>query len=127
MGTLEDGIRNAEAKIPKVKAAIEAAEAGIKQTRADVKQHTSDRAAAEESSSKATAIREKEAAAFATFKSDSETNIAAINKAVAALAKGSGGSFLQTNMARSLQRFVVEKAELADVDRDTVMAFLQGG
>merc|ERR1719478_2003291 len=127
VGTLEESIAASEAKVPKVQAAIEAAEAGVKQLKADLKQHKADRASAEESSEKATAIREKEAAAYATFKSDSETNIAAIQKAIGALEGGAAGSFLQTGVAQALRRYVVDKAEIADVDRDVVMAFLQGG
>merc|ERR1719473_2525702 len=126
VGTLEESIAASEAKVPKVAAAIEAAEAGVKQLKADLKQHKADRASAEESSEKATAIREKEAAAYATFKSESETNIAAIKKAIGALG-GAAGSFLQTRVAQTLRRFVVDKAELADVDRDAIMSFLQGG
>merc|ERR1719199_663483 len=127
VGTLEESIASSEAKVPKVQATIEAAEAGVKQLKADLKQHQADRASAEESSEKATAIREKEAAAYAAFKSDSDANIAAIKKAVAALEGGAAGSFLQTGGAQTLRRFVVDKAQLADVDRDAVMAFLQGG
>merc|ERR1719199_113445 len=127
VGTLEESIASSEAKVPKVQATIEAAEAGVKQLKADLKQHQADRASAEESSEKATAIREKEAAAYAAFKSDSDANIAAIKKAVAALEGGAAGSFLQTGGAQTLCRFVVDKAELADIDRDAVMAFLQAG
>merc|ERR1719473_176410 len=107
VGTLEESIASSEAKVPKVAAAIEAAEAGVKQLKAELKQHQADRASAEDSSAKATAIREREAAAFATFKSDSETNIAAIKKAIGALG---GSSFLQTGVAQTLQRIVVDKA-----------------
>merc|ERR1740139_805637 len=125
--TLEESISSSTAKVPKVQSTIEAAEASVKQIKADLKQHQTDRDAAKASSEKATGLREKEAATYATFKSDSDTNIAAMKKAVAALEKGAGGSFLQTTAAQSLRRFVVDKANLADIDRDTVMAFLQGG
>merc|ERR1740139_506463 len=125
--TLADSISSSTVKVPKVQSTIEAAEASVKQIKADLKQHQVDRDAAKASSEKATGLREKEAATYATFKSDSDTNIAAMKKAVAALEKGAGGSFLQTTAAQSLRRFVVDKANLADIDRDTVMAFLQGG
>merc|ERR1740139_1367883 len=125
--TLEESISSSTAKVPKVQSTIEEAEASVKQIKVDLKQHQTDRDAAKASSEKATGLREKEAAAYATFKSDSDTNIAAMKKAVAALEKGAGGSFLQTTAAQSLRRFVVDKANIADIDRDTVMAFLQGG
>jgi hypothetical protein len=53
----------------------------------------------------ATAIREKEAAEFATLSSELKTNIAAIGKAVAALQKGAGGAFLQTASASTLKNW----------------------
>merc|ERR1719230_1142372 len=107
VGSLEASISASETKIPRVQASIEAAEASVKQLKADLKQHQADRASATASSAKATALRETEASAFAKFKSDSETNIAAIKKAVAALEAGaSGGSFLQTGVAQKLKQFV---------------------
>jgi len=125
--TLEETISANTGKVPKVQAAIEGAEAKVKQIKAELAQAQTDRDAAKASSEKATALREKEAAAFAKFKSDSETNIAAIQKAVAALEKGASGSFLQAGVRSSLRKYVIDKAELADIDRDMVMAFLQGG
>merc|ERR1719230_1935103 len=71
VGSLEESIASSTAKVPKVQAAIEAAEASVVQLKADLKQHQVDRDSAKASSEKATAIREKEAAAFATFKSES--------------------------------------------------------
>jgi len=125
--TLEETISANTGKVPKVQAAIEGAEAKVKQIKAELEQHQAARKATKASSEKATALREKEAAAFAKFKSDSETNIAAIQKAVAALEKGASGSFLQAGVRSSLRKYVIDKAELADIDRDMVMAFLQGG
>ena len=50
----------------------------------------------------ATALREKEAAAYASFKAEYDTNIAAIAKATDALSKGVAGSFLQSPAAQIL-------------------------
>ena len=50
--------------------------------------------------SDATALREKEAGAFAAQKADYDANIIAINAAVAALEKGMARGFLQTSAAQ---------------------------
>merc|ERR1740139_1879836 len=75
----------------------------------------------------ATALREKEAAEYAKYKAESDTNIAAIAKAVAALEKGMAGSFLQTPSAAVLRR-LAGKQSLPEADQQTLLAFLsQGG
>ena len=78
----------------------------------------------------ATAIREKEAAAFAKESGDLKTNITAVGKAVAALekgVKGQSGGFLQTEAASILKNLVVTDQKLVDVDREDLTAFLSGG
>merc|ERR1719498_798582 len=75
----------------------------------------------------ATAIREKEAAAFAKESGDLKTNIAAVGKAVAALEKGQAGAFLQTDSAAVLTRLVENDEKMVDVDREDLTAFLSGG
>merc|ERR1711920_1138499 len=89
----------------------------------DLKQSQADRTAAKDAIAQATAIREKEAAVFAKYKSDHDTNIAAILKAVDALEKGVAGSFLQSPAASVLRR-VVMKSDLPEIDQETVTAFL---
>merc|ERR1712113_965499 len=69
-------------------------------------------------------IREKEAAAFAKFQEDSETNLGALAKAIPAIENGMKGSFLQTNAAMVLRRFAMEKAELQDETRQELLEFL---
>merc|ERR1719230_1522372 len=102
-GDLQASIDAAETKIPQVSSDIKESEEQLAQAKDDLKQAQTDRASAETAMAEATAIREKEAATFATFKSESETNIAAITKAVAALEKGAAGSFLQSAAAASLK------------------------
>merc|ERR1712203_1267415 len=74
----------------------------------------------------APAIRKKEAAAFAKFPEDSDTNLGALAKAIPAIETGMRGSFLQTNAALVLRRFTMEKAELQDETRQELLAFLSG-
>ena len=75
------------------------------QLKEDLKKAQTDRAAAKTAIAEAIAIREKEAAEFATLSSELKTNIAAIGKAVAALQKGAGGAFLQTAAASTLKNW----------------------
>ena len=115
-GELEASISAAEDKLASLPEEIKAALGKLEQLKADVKQHQTDKHAAKDAMAEATAIREKEAAAFAAVKTDSETNIAAVKKAIDALG---GSSFLQTGVAQTLRRIVVDKADLVErcVDR----------
>merc|ERR1740129_1885886 len=88
-----------------------------------MKQAQADRTAAKEAIAQATAMREKEAAVYAKYKSEHETDIAAIAKAVDALEKGVAGSFLQTPTASILRQAVI-KSDLPESDQETVTAFL---
>merc|ERR1719456_923753 len=75
----------------------------------------------------ATAIRTKEAEAFAALKAEADANIAATNKATAAVEKGMAGSFLQTSDAQLLKNMVLGKNNLADYDREELTSFLSSG
>merc|ERR1712222_140746 len=86
-----------------------------------------DREAAKAAMSEATALREKETAAFATEKAELETNTAAMGKAVGALEKGAGGAFLQTNTAQLVLAAVKNSKDMLDEDRDAMTSFLSGG
>merc|ERR1719446_854864 len=71
----------------------------------------------------ATALREKEAGAYAAATADLKTNIGAIAKATTAIEKGAG-EFLQTEAASVLKKIVLAKEDMQDVDRQDVLAFL---
>jgi len=98
----------------------------MEQLEADLKEHETSRAEAKEAMAAATALREKEAAAFAKFSEDSKTNLAALAKAIPAIESGMAGAFLQTTEANNLKRFTMEKAEIPDETRQEVLAFLSG-
>merc|ERR1712045_869630 len=73
----------------------------------------------------ATAIREKEAAAYAAEKAAADKDISAIAKAVAALEKGMAGAFLQTDAAQILKSIASSKRDtLMEDDRQELLAFL---
>ena len=123
---LAASIGAADTKIPQVEAALKEGEATKLQLEADVKAHQADRAAAKEAIAKATALREKEAAAYAKESGDEKTNIDAMDKAIKAISAGMGGSFLQTTTATAVRRIIID-ADMSSADRDQVMAFLANG
>jgi len=116
-------IADAEAKGPELTAAIDEATGKLSQLKDDIKAHQADRAAAKTAMAEATAVREKEAAAFATATGDLKTNLAGLGKAIAAIEKGAGG-FLQTSAASLLKKIVMNKGDMLDADRQDVLSFL---
>merc|ERR1719171_1548782 len=125
-GALEKSIADAEAKIQQLESSIGSGAAEKKQLQADVAEATENRKEAKEAIASATAIREKEAAAYSKFKSDSDTNLAALSKAIPAIEKGMAGSFLQTRDASVLRQLSVS-AEMNSADRDLLASFLEQG
>ena len=121
---LSASIQAAEAKVPSVTASIEAATQKLALTKADLKQAQIDRTSAKKAMEEGTAIREREAAAYASEKAEHDTNIAAVNKAVTAVEKGMGG-FLQTQAAQVLC-VALAKQDMVDGDRQELAAFLSG-
>jgi chromosome segregation ATPase len=113
------------AKIPEVQSAIDENTAQKTQLEEDLVKHKADRASAKAAMAEATAMREKEAATFAAYKAEADSNIAAIKKAVAALEKGMAGSFLQSSFATSLKSLVQARDTMVDSDKEQVMAFLE--
>jgi len=123
---LSAAVSAADAKGPAVTSEIEAAEGQLTQAKADLKQAQVDRSAAQEAIATATALREKEAASYASTKAEYDTNIAAIKKAVVSLEKGMGGSFLQTTAAQALRNIVENKQDMVEADQQELLSFLSG-
>jgi len=124
-GDLSASISAAESSISEFGSKIKESEEQKAQLEDELKQAQSDRAAAKATIAEATALREKEAAAFAAEKEESDANIEAITKAVAALEKGMGGSFLQTNAAKLLKKLALSRHDtLIDEDQDELLSFL---
>merc|ERR1719367_1404579 len=125
-GDLEASIKAGKAKIISLNELLKTGKAEMEQLEADLKEHEASRAEAKEAMAAATALRGKEAAAFAKFSEDSTTNLAALAKAIPAIEGGMAGAFLQTADANNLKRFTMEKAEIPDETRQEVLAFLSG-
>jgi len=117
---LATSIADAGDKVPQLEAAIKSAEAKKTQLDEDLVQHQADRAAAKAAMAEATALRTKEAAAFAKESSEDSANIAATAKAIAAIEKGMGSAFLQTASANILLSIAQKRNE------QDVVSFLSG-
>jgi len=124
--TLGKGIADAQTRAPQLTASIEAGNGQMAQLKEDLKNHQNDRAAAKTAMAEATALREKENAAFNTVESETSTNIAGIEKAIAAIEKGAGGAFLQTTAAATVKQLAMNSQKMMDADRQDVLSFLSG-
>jgi len=122
---LGGAITAAENKIPQLEAAIGSDLAMKTQLEADLVAHKADRAAAKEAIAKATALREKEASAFAKESGDLKTNVDALAKAIPAIEKGMGSAFLQTASAAAVRDLSVSM-DMTNVDRQMLASFLSG-
>jgi chromosome segregation ATPase len=126
-GDLSLSIGSADNKIPQVGADIKESEAKKKQLQEDLKQHQMDRAAAKEAMAEATAIREKEQAAFSKEQAELSSNVNMLGQAAKAISSGMAGGFLQTNAAQVLKKLVLTESNLMEADRQDIMAFISGG
>merc|ERR1719409_541804 len=125
-GTLGKSISDAETKIPQVESSIKEGAALKKQLEVELKDAQVGRVEAKDAIAKATSIRDKEASTYAQVKSDAESNIGALDKAIPAIEKGMGGAFLQTNSAAVLRQLSVS-ANMNSADREILASFLSEG
>jgi peptidoglycan hydrolase CwlO-like protein len=119
-GDLSTSISDAETKIPELESSIKEAEAKKTQLKEDLQQHQTDRAAAKSAMAEATALREKEAAAYAKVSSEDSANIAACKQAYTAIEKGMGAAFLQSPAASRVLRLAEKRQE------EDLVSFLSG-
>jgi chromosome segregation ATPase len=124
--TLGKSIADAQARAPELTSAIEASNGQMAQLKEDLKNHQNDRAAAKTAMAEATALREKENAAFLAVEAETSTDIAALKKAIAAIEEGAGGAFLQTTAAASVKQLAMNSQKMMDADRQDVLSFLSG-
>jgi len=125
-GDLKKKASDATAAIEELSAKLKSEEAEKVQIGQDLITHKSDREGAKADIEEATMLREKEAAAYAAEKADSETNIAQMATAIPALEKGMGGAALvQMPGASRLAKIVESRPNVDEQDRRNVMAFLQ--
>jgi len=126
-GELSEAIVAAQDKIEALTGSIKADTEKKAQTSANLEKHQGSRDEAKDTMMKATAMRTKEAAAFATMKAEADANIAALSKAASAVESGMAG-FLQTSGATAVRTIMdnFDSIKLSDPDRQDLMAFLSG-
>merc|ERR1719498_2364646 len=124
--TLAQSISDAETKIPQVESSIKEGAATKKQLEAELKEAQVNRVEAKDAITKATALRAKEAKAYAKTKSDADANIGALDKAIPAIEKGMSSAFLQTTAASVLRQLSIN-ADMVPNDREALAAFLSEG
>merc|ERR1719428_1226818 len=125
-GDLKKKAADAAASIEELTAKLKSEEAEKVQLGQDLIGHKKDRESAGSDIEEATMLREKEAGEFAAEKADSETNIAAMAKAIPALEKGMGGAALLQMPGGDRLKKIVDSYPNMDVeDRRNVVAFLQ--
>jgi len=118
-------IADADKKIPLLEADIKAAIALKAQLELEVKAHQKDREEAKAAIKVALDIKTK-CVTEAEVKINEEltANIEALKKAIAALEKGTYGSFLQTSAASTLRKLSISMDDLSEVDRNMIASFL---
>jgi len=124
--SLKKAIADSTAEAEELTAKLKSEEAEKAQIAQDLIAHKADREGAKSDIEEATVLREKEAAAFAAEKADSETNIAAMAKAIPALEKGMGGAaLLQMPNGNRLKKLVESYPNVDSSDRREAIAFLE--
>mmetsp|Transcript_44643 Transcript_44643/g.95260 ORF Transcript_44643/g.95260 Transcript_44643/m.95260 type:complete len:700 (-) Transcript_44643:40-2139(-) len=118
---LKDSISQGKETIELLGSKIEAATNGKAQAEAELAQAKEDRAEAQKTLADAEATREKEAAEFAAESGEMKANIEAMGKAIPAIEKGMGGSFLQV-----VQNLAANSVDISAEDKSQLEEFLQG-
>jgi len=119
-------IADAGAAIEQLGAKLKAEEAEKVQVAQELVDHKADREGAKDDLSEANTLREKEAAAFAAERADSETNLAMMGKAIPALEAGMGGAaFVQLPGTDRLHKLVQNYPNVDSNDRRQALAFLE--
>jgi len=123
---LDKSIADANTAIPELESSIEASVGKKSQIEKDLDTHKADRASAKTAMAEATAVRNKDEAAFKKEHSEGQAETATMTKAIASLEGGLGGAFLQTNVASSLRKLVMLQDDMEDTDKQSVLSFLGG-
>jgi chromosome segregation ATPase len=130
-GALDKKAKEAAAVIKKTQAEVESLTGQKKQLAEELKKHKKDRKDAEKNLADATKKRAEEKAKFDEATKDVRKTLEDIDRAIAALEKGMGKSFLQTGAAAYLKNVIENNASTIDTldiqDQQTLMAFLQSG
>merc|ERR1719253_2044097 len=100
---LKKSISDAETKIPQVSADIKEGSSKLAGLKEDLATHQADRAAAEKAMAEAKALRAKDKAAYDKEVAEDSADLTSLKQALAALERGLGAGFLQTEGAQHLR------------------------
>jgi len=123
---LAQGVSDLNDAIPQHEASVKSNSELKAQVDEELKTHKQDREDARAAIDTADKQRNKEQEAFDAAATESKANIAAMGKALSALRKGLGESFLQSSDAGVLARAVASVKGVSDFDSQQVTDFLQG-
>merc|ERR1719191_1480909 len=123
---LQKSVDDLTESIPQHEASVKSKVEMKAQIEEELKGHKSDREEATSTVETATEQRDKDKKAFDAYAAEAKANIASVTKAVEALRKGLGDSFLQSNAALTLKRVLLNTNTLSSFDQEEVEAFLQG-
>jgi chromosome segregation ATPase len=121
---LDESLAALKEEIPQIESSLKGAVSMKAQVEEELAQAKKDRTDANAAIDDATAQREKEAKAYAAEAAEDKANIAACTKAVAAIEKGLGGSFLQTAAAGALRSMVLNSESMDRYTRRMLTDFL---
>merc|ERR1719321_549294 len=124
--TLAESVDALTEAVPQGEASVKGKVSMKAQLEEELKGHKSDREGANTAIEDATEQRAKEKEAFDAYSAEAKSNIAAVQRAVAAIRKGMGDSFLQSETAVVLQKLVASATNLSDFDQEEMASFLQG-
>jgi len=125
-GSLRGSIATGQNKVAELGTSIEEHTAQKAQLAQELISDTNGRAEAKATMATSTALREKEASAHAKDAALLNSNIQALAGAIAAISNGVAGAFLQTGLAATVRKIVLDGPSMDDADRQDVMAFLSG-
>merc|ERR1719390_447630 len=123
---LQKSVDDLTESIPQHEASVKSKVEMKAQIEEELKGHKTDREEATSTVETATEQRDKDKKAFDAYAAEAKANIASVTKAVEALRKGLGDSFLQSNAALTLKRVLLNTNTLSSFDQEEVEAFLQG-
>jgi len=126
---LTAAISDSQAQVPAVQSDIEESQSNSAKLKQDLKRHQVDRSAAEAAISEATALREKEHAAYTAESTELKGYVSSLTGAIPAIEAGMASTgLLQARAAQvaQLRRAVGKDERLTDYDRQSVLAFLAG-
>jgi septal ring factor EnvC (AmiA/AmiB activator) len=126
---LTQAIGESQSQVPAIQSDIEESTSNSAKLKQDLKRHAVDRNAANSAMAEATALREKEVAAFTAESTELQGYVTSMNGAIPAIEAGMAGTGLLQSQAAQvamLRRAIGKDESLTDYDRESVLAFLAG-